>query len=581
MKLRLALSIALFAILPRPAPAEDAAALPPAARWIPAQAVAALEIVRPEAILDPLLSPATEAFVTSFPGWKERTEDPGFRRLAGAVQMLEARLGVDWKTALRKLFRGGAAWAVGPSGESLLVIDAESPQILADLHDFALGLARAEAAKENAPGRVSSEERGGVVTWTLGPEEFHAIVGNRLLLSNRRPVLELALDLRAGAGAGTLDDLPAYKASRAAAPEGAAATLFVNLERVREAPGVRESLARGREPMGALLFGRVLESLRSSSWLSAALLVGGNGVAIEAALDAPSPSGSGVAAFAAPPSGAAAAPNLAVPRAIAAWTLWRDLAGFYAKKDDLFPERTSGLIFFENMMGIFFSGMHLADEVFAELGPEIRAVVAAQEYDPEVGEPEIRLPAFAFIFRMKDPAKFAPIAEEAWQKAIGLINFTRGQQALPGMILGKRSHAGREFTVAAFRPPSEKGPLDVRFNFSPSIAVAGDSLVFSSTAGLAKDVIAALEGGPTVPSPSAPGTDSLLEIRGRPLRDLLEANRANLVRQNMVEKGHSEAEAEREIGLLLELAGRVRSLRLSSAVPEGRTKARVELEIEP
>ncbi|MGQ9592600.1 MAG: hypothetical protein ACUVYA_20155, partial [Planctomycetota bacterium] len=336
----------------------------------------------------------------------------------------------------------------------------------------------------------------------------------------------------------------------------------------------------------ALLFGRLLESLRSSSWLSAALLVDGSTVALEAALDAPCSADSGAIEFAAPPSGAAAAPNFAVPRAIAAWTLWRDLAGFYAKKDDLFPERTSGLIFFENMMGIFFSGMHLADEVFAELGPEIRAVVAAQEYDPEFGEPEIRLPAFAFVFRMKKPAKFAPIAEEAWQKAIGLVNFTRGQQALPGMILGKRSHAGREFTVAAFRPPEEKGPLDARFNFSPSIAVAGENLILSSTAGLAKDLIAALEGGPAAPSPSAapppgPGTDFLLELRGRPLRDLLEANRANLVRQNMIEKGHTQEEAEREIGLLLELAGRVRSLKLSSAATEGRTKARLELEIEP
>ena len=40
---------------------------------------------------------------------------------------------------------------------------------------------------------------------------------------------------------------------------------------------------------------------------------------------------------------------------------------FYAAKDTLFPDRTSGLIFFENMMGIFFSGRDLTDEVLAAL----------------------------------------------------------------------------------------------------------------------------------------------------------------------------------------------------------------------
>ena len=34
----------------------------------------------------------------------------------------------------------------------------------------------------------------------------------------------------------------------------------------------------------------------------------------------------------------------------------------------LFPERTSGLIFFENMMGIFFTGRDLTSEVLAETG---------------------------------------------------------------------------------------------------------------------------------------------------------------------------------------------------------------------
>ena len=56
----------------------------------------------------------------------------------------------------------------------------------------------------------------------------------------------------------------------------------------------------------------------------------------------------------------------------------------FPSKDELFPERTSGLIFFENMMGIFFTGRDLTEEVLAETGSDIRVVVAEQQYDPQV-----------------------------------------------------------------------------------------------------------------------------------------------------------------------------------------------------
>ena len=66
-------------------------------------------------------------------------------------------------------------------------------------------------------------------------------------------------------------------------------------------------------------------------------------------------------------------PNLCVPRQIAGISLYRDLNAFYAAKDQLFPERTSGHDFFENMMGIFFSGRDLTARSSARLGPEVRS----------------------------------------------------------------------------------------------------------------------------------------------------------------------------------------------------------------
>ena len=180
-------------------------------------------------------------------------------------------------------------------------------------------------------------------------------------------------------------------------------------------------------------------------------------------------------AFMSPAEGTGALPNLTVPRQIAGLSVYRDLHAFYAAKDQLFPERTSGLIFFENMMGIFFSGRDLTEEVFAETCPEVRLVVAAQAYDKAVGTPRVQIPAFALVVRTRHPDEFARVAEEAWQKAVGLTTVTRGQQAEPGLIIDRETYQGIRFSVATNAPGKndDKAHLPSRFNYSPSPGAGG------------------------------------------------------------------------------------------------------------
>ena len=104
-------------------------------------------------------------------------------------------------------------------------------------------------------------------------------------------------------------------------------------------------------------------------------------------------------------------PNLVVPGQIAAVSMYRDLHQFYSAKDELFPDRTSGLIFFENMMGIFFSGKDLTNEVLAQTLPDIRVVVAEQRYDEKTGTPAMKLPGFAVVIQLRDPGQ-VPVGHE-------------------------------------------------------------------------------------------------------------------------------------------------------------------------
>ncbi len=555
--------------------------LPPAAEWIPGSAVAVLEITDPQDAFDLVLDPKFVDMITATDPYRKATAQPGFQQFVGLIRYLEMRLNTDWQTAIRKLVGGGITIAAGPEGSVLVIIDSQDATLLKRLHEIFLQFARDEAAKRGEPDRVTSREYRGVTGWTFnGGEEAHVIVGGRLLISNKPEALKAAIDLREDGPAGSLAALELYQKACRSLPDPCA-RLFVNMEMVNQSPEAARALQEGnKNPMGVLLLDGLLGALQDSSYLAVGLSTEGHGVQLVVRTDGKLDEQSRGASFAVPAdSGDGALANLQVPRRIAAATLYRDLARFYAAKDELFPERTSGLIFFENMMGIFFSGRHLTDEVLAETDPYIRLVVARQEYDSAVGTPTVKFPAFAFVFRMKHPEQFSIVVEEAWQKALGLINFTQGQQAKPGLIIDRREHRGVRYTVASYSTVGieDRQHLDPRFNFQPTLVTTGPWLIISSTEGLACDLIDVLKKEDQAGSNPLAGVGTLVELDIQQLASILEENIDNMIRQNMVEKGHSQEEAEGEIGVLMALVKALGKASLQVGTESGSPTATVKV----
>jgi len=556
----------------QPQPARDA--------WLPQASLLVLDVHDPKPLLDLLLDPKLVEAVEASPPYREAASKPEFGQFTAAIRFLEARLGTTWPEGLAKLLGGGFTLAVGPEGTTLLLVDAQDAEMLRELNDVILFFARGDAERRGEAEAISSGEYRGVSGWKLGPNEVHTILDNRLLVSNKSEGLKAALDLRAEPDGPSLAKSPGYQAARRAAGPGAAATLYVNSGVLKNLPQVQKALTQDRNPLGVLLLAGLTDAVQDSTWLGLALEVSGDKLALRLATDgAVDPSGAG--AFAVPDAGGGAMPNLTVPGGIAAVSLYRDLHGFYAAKDELFPERTSGLIFFENMMGIFFTGRDLTDEVLAQIDSDVRLVVAEQQYGPENGTPAVQIPSFAAVFRMKDPEKFARVAEEGWQKAVGLVNFTRGQQAQPGLIIDRPVYNGVKYTSAAFAPPEgeDRSAVDVRFNFSPSLAMSGEYLVFSSTAGLAEDLIDALAKETQQGAAPPAGTHTLVELDAAQLASILGANREAMIRQNMVEKGNTREQAEQEIGTLLTIIEHVGRLKLELGAEGEQTRAALEVEL--
>jgi hypothetical protein len=562
---------------------------PPPVQCIPSDAVICLQVTRPQALLELLAGKEMTQAVTSLPFYQSLLSQPKFQEFLNVIKFLETTLETDWRTGLGRLAGGGITVAVCPEDTVVAVVEAEDEAMLTRLHETLLTISRAEAQNQGQPEKVASREYAGVTAWTFDGKEAHALVGRRLFFANRPEGLKAMLDLRAAAplrvGAGPdgkgLAAQPAFQAATRAAGPRAVATVFVNIKPLMSIPNIAALLEQQRKsPLAALTFAGITEPLRHSNWLALGLEIDSRTLTVRVSTDGKVVEPKGPAAFALPPQPSDGAwPNIAVPRRIAALSLYRDLHGFYAAKDTLFPERTSGLIFFENMMGIFFTGRDLTSEVLAETEPEIRIVVAEQQYDPAVGTPQVRLPAFAVVLRLCHPEQFGKVVEEAWQKAVGLINFTRGQKAQPGLIIDRAVQGETRYTVAYFSTVdvNDGTKLPTRYNLRPALAMPGPYVILSSTDGLARDVIDALS--PRAGQTRAPlaRTHSVLEIDGSQTASALQANRDTLVRGDMVKKGRSQPEAEAGIDMLITLVKLVDQVKLSIGTQEGLTQARLQM----
>jgi hypothetical protein len=560
------------------------AAEPPAAatQWIPHDALIVTEIARPRAILDRAFSDQVVKTVTSLAAYEEQMAKPGALQAMNLVNYFERKYDSDIETLLGKLLGGGITWAVGPGEANLLIVEAEDGKMLEEVHEFFLMMARNETQKQGRGDGVASAEYRGITVWRFGPNEAHAIVGNRLLLTNKPELLKTVMDLRAQPDKPCFADSKNYQEAKQAAGEDAVATVFANMDVLKQIPDLKTALSEQENPLTTLLFAPLQKSLREASWVALAAGIDGDTLQFNLITDGTAGDASAPDGFAVPKDpGEGALPNLTVPKQIAGVSLYRDLYHYYAAKDELFPERTSGLIFFENMMGIFFTGRDLTEEVLAETAPDIRVVVSEQRYDSSLGTPQVQFPGFALVLRMRDRDKFAPIVEEAWQKAIGLVNFTRGQQAEPGLIIDKPTHADVTYTTAAFSAAGEedRSAVDTRFNFQPSLAMPGDYLILSSCDGLTRDVIDAINQQSDASQPLA-GVHSLAVIGGPQLESILNSNFEAMVRQNMVEDGNTREQAEQQLRIIMTVLKHIRQVSVSAATADGQSQLTLKVDFD-
>lgn len=535
-------------------PAASRAAEP--LRLMPESAAVYVELAQPETLLNPLLSAKANELLQGVEVYQKYLKSQEYSQLQAVVGILEAKLGVDWQAAVRDLVGGGVYLAFDPANNSaILVSRCRKPELLTKINSTLIELVEADAKANSRPSPVKSKEYNGVVAWQFGPAGAHAIIDDLFLASNQPDALKGVIDRYRDASAKSLSDSSVFQQANRQKQPGALGWAWVSLDVVRKAPQMEKALSnRSGNPLIELLVGGVLDAVKQAPFAAAGVYLEGNTLRLRAEL--PRDAAKTAAArgwFFAKESNQQAPAALLPPQSIANFGLFRDLAGLWLAREELFDEKVvAGFAQADTQLGLFFSGRDFGPEVLGELDPRLQFIVARQEFSPEQPIPALKLPAMALVLRVKHPEEFATHLLVAYQKIVGLANIVGGQQGQPQLLLATEDYHGATISKATYvqEAKAAKDQAKVNYNFSPSCVRVGDAFVYASTIGIARQLVDLLA---QPDSTAATSVNTSLNLIGEPLAATLADNRELMISQNMLSEGRSRAEAETAIDAILKL----------------------------
>ncbi|WP_169976813.1 hypothetical protein [Tautonia rosea] len=516
-----------------------------------------LELAQPERLFDRMTSDRVQDFLGSIPGYAEALDNPQLNELRQVATFVAAQLGTTWQEGLRTLIGGGIVVGIEEADPPrlVLVVTPSDAALLEKAHSTLVSLAREDARGKNAPDPITEFEHRGITGFSLSNEEAHAIVDGRLILSNSRTGLQAILDRHLDNG-DHLTDSPSYTETR---PEGdPLAWAFARVERLRELDPKRFS---GDEPdAGAmLLLGVWIDLIRQTPFASATLDWTDDRLALDLRLDTPKDGRSEAMARFLPPKGAGAPAPLKVDGLLATINLWRDQEALWQVREELLPpEALQNLAQLDSFSGTFFGGREFGDSVLEPLGNHWQIVATIQDYEAMDPAPELKLPAFALVVELDaDRPEFAQRLRVAFQSFLGLVNLGASETGAPPLMLGSESYKNQTISLATFMPPppsdddqGEPAEIHYRHNFSPSIAEVNGRFILSSSIGLTRSLIDAIQ---AEPDPETIDATLLMTADGPALAALAERNLERLILQNMLQRGNDRADAERDVTVLIAL----------------------------
>ena len=574
--LGLILSASLGLLLPSARAQTDPKNVEPA-HEIGLDAVVCVEIPQPEALIDRLLDPRTQKYLSVLPQYRQFLEGEQFKQLQAVANLIATQVGTTWERGLRDLTGGGIiAVVAGQEPRISLLITPKDPALLQKAHQVLLKMARQDAKDKGTPDPVRMSNHHGLDVYMIGGEKgpAYAIIAGKLAISNSLKNLERLIEehdnarstgdrhgaIRVKPALTRIADQPEWKALRERQGSDVVAWGYVNLEKLKQLDAQRFTLPPRANPGITFLFASWYEALRRAPVIKGSIRWSTSELGATLELPLSKEGRPAMVKGYVPEAGHGNAPLLRPPGTIASLSLWRDFGTLWESRADLFaPEVAQGLAQLDTVAGQFFGGREFGPDVLGGFDPHVRLVVADQDYRGLKPEPDPKIPAFALVAELNAPDDdFAPRLKIAFQSLVAISNVEAAQKKAPVMELGSENVEGITMATTRFLVPRTSAPASEqalqRYNYTPAAAQVGKFFILSSSTSLARDLVKELKAAGGGRSIGSEATSTLtLEADGPELARLLEKNHSRMVMQSVLKQGETKEKAEQRVGLNLSL----------------------------
>ena len=497
--------------------------------------------------------------------YQQAIETPQYKQFKSVVALIEKKIGLGWRAALEKLADGGLYAGIDAKTQGgVVLVRSGDPELLKKTVDTLVELVRADAKRKGEPDPIETDSYRDTPAHRA-KELRLAVAGPWLVLTNKEDLGKQVIDNYLDGPKVPLSENQQFSEAKSRTAGDPTAWSYIDLSVVRLAPQAKK-LADGKadNPAAEILVGGILADLAKAPYVTGAMHTGRNDLKLAFTVPHNAEWIGEARQYYFGPEGQGSAPSLLKPHdSLLAISTYRSLPDFWNAAADLFDDNTNAeLAKAESGLSTLFSGREFGQDILGSFEPQIQIVAVRQTFnDGDYPVPAIKIPSFAFVFRLKDPETMVGEFKRTFQSLIGFLNIAGAQNGQPQLDFDIEKQGDRLLVTTTYAyEQREKGTKDgrINYNFSPSIAFVGNHFVLSSTSGLAKE-LAKLVADDDVAAKTTPtenkATNSKVQLNAPVLRDVLDDNRRQLISQNMLEKGHTREEAEKEIGVLLTLLG--------------------------
>ncbi len=457
-------------------------------RFVPAQAELVVGVPRPAAIYHAATKLDIVQQLQSLDAVRELYDTTNVRRLFQLIAYLEKQLHVPHPEMLDRLTGGGAVLAVNFSGggapNALGVIQAKDAKLLKEFVTIGLDILEQELARQEIKEKIEKKTYRDVPVLRVGPVRA-AHIDAFLLLASGDDVMKAAIDTYKDGGDKSVTASPQLAAARKTMSQDALAWLWLNMESVRKIPVVKAALdAINLSPVNLVIQGGVADVVARTPYV-AACLTQQQEQQFTLAFQMPvGRDGMKVAPLIAPPDERGTLPLLKPAGTLVSFSYFFDLGAFWEKREQILTkEGAKSIEDAEKQSALFLGGVKLG-QLLKEAGPHQRLVVTGQTTKAYKIEPQTRIPAFAVVVSMREPAFGRHV--ETLLRAAAIFGAFQGNLTMSEEKIG-------DIKLVSYRfPEDKKFPGDggnLRYNFTPCFAAVGDQFIVASTVELGRELI--------------------------------------------------------------------------------------------